>query len=127
MQLERLYVLDPYGGTAGEPAPAGTHFKNVVRSAEPAPEDRRNGRAHRGVRNIMEATTTTGVSCVDFVHGATFRGSRGTYAVLVSIGCGNYRIYGQSKDEGMGDAFAAAETNPWYGAFEAAGLLKKRQ
>ena len=73
----------------------------------------------------MEATTTTGISCVDFVHGATFRGAQGTYDVLVSIGCGNYRIYGQSKDDGVGDSFEAAETKPWYGAFEAAGLIKK--
>jgi hypothetical protein len=45
--------------------------------------------------------------------------------VLVSIGCGNYRISGQSRDDVFGDSFEAAETKPWYGAFEAAGLFKR--
>jgi hypothetical protein len=73
----------------------------------------------------MEATTTTGMSCVDFVHGATFRGAKGSYDVLVSLGCGNYRIYGQSRVDIVGDSFAAADMEPWFGAFEAAGLIKR--
>lgn len=124
MQLERLYTLDPYGDCP--PDATAFHSFCVKREGQPAAEDRRAGRAHRGLRNIMEATTATSVSCVDFVHGATFRDSKGSYDVLVSIGCGNYRIYGQSRDDGVGDSFAGAETEPWYGAFEAAGLIKRR-
>jgi hypothetical protein len=124
MELERLYTLDPYGDCP----PAATTFHSVCvkREGEPAVEDRRAGRAHRGLRSIIEGTTATGVSCVDFVHGATFRGAKGSYDVLVSISCGNYRISGQGREDVVGDSFEGAETEPWYGAFAAAGLIKRR-
>ncbi|HEX2872032.1 MAG TPA: hypothetical protein VHP33_12265 [Polyangiaceae bacterium] len=122
MELERLYKLDPY-----QECPEGAitfYSVCVTGEREPAAEDRHAGRAHRGLRNLMEATTTGGMSCFDAIHGATFRGAHGSFDVLVSLGCGNYRIYGQSRDEVVGDSFEGAEARPWFAAFEAAGLLK---
>jgi hypothetical protein len=123
MELARLYTLDPYGDCP----PGATTFHSVCvkREGEPAAEDRHAGRAHRGLRNLMEATSNEHMSCVDFVHGATFRGAHGSFDVLVSLGCRNYLISGQSQDDGVGDSFEAADIEPWFGAFEAAGLIKR--
>ena len=122
MELERLYVLDPHGLSAAEPGGGAARFRGyaVAREAEPAAGDRRAGRAHRGLRNIMEATSAVAAACFEPGHGARFRGARGVFDVLVCFGCNNYMIYGENREDVLSDSFEAADAKPWFQAFKAA-------
>lgn len=128
LELVRLYTLDPYGSSRSEAPPDATYLRGYLVShhAEPAKVDRRHGRAHRGLRNIMEATSAVAMSCFEPGHGATFAGSSGTFDALVCFGCSNYRVYGQSKTDVVGDSFEAPDSQSWFQAFQAAGLIQRR-
>jgi hypothetical protein len=125
LELEQLYVLNPHARAPSEAPPSTSFFKGfaVVRQAEPAPIDRRQGRAHRGLRNIMNATSRVAAACFEPGHGARFRSQQGTFDVLVCFACNNYRIYGQTKTDVVGDSFETADAAPWLEAFQSAGLL----
>jgi len=128
LELVRLYALNPNGPSRSEAPPDATYFRGylVSRDAAPAAPDSHQGRAHRGLRNIIEATSAVAAACFDPAQGATFTGNAGTFDALVCFGCNNYRIYGQSKVDVVGDSFEAADARPWFQAFQAAGLIERR-
>lgn len=72
----------------------------------------------------MEATTDEAMACFDPGHGARFRGQEGGWDVLVCFSCSSYRVYGQSREDVVGDSFEGAAVAPWSQAFSAAGLGK---
>jgi len=125
MEVEQLYGLDPNGPSAPEALLGATHFANylVVRQAAPTTADRRGGRLHRGLRNIMEATSAVATACFEPGQGARFRGARGTFDVLVCFSCSNYRVVGPPPRDELNDSFEAADARPWRAAFVAAGLV----
>lgn len=125
MELERLYGLDPNMRASSSDAPSGARYFGgylVVHDAAPLAADRYHGQLHRGLRNIMEATSPIAMACFEPGQGARFRGARGTFDVLVCFSCNNYRVTGPSPDDELDDSFEAADAGPWRGAFKAAGL-----